>query len=224
MRLLSKSLILLCLCVFSIPAYCKEPTPESQEEALFVRRIIEFWRDEEYTLVKAQVRDFLKVYPDSEFNDSFWAMLGDIQFKERKYASSLEKYDKIQSADVLTQVRLNRAQSYYQLQKHSELIDLLRSAVEGHEADSNPEYQNLFVFYYAEAHYRQLSGKAVTPQGRFLCRKAQPYYSSLLESKYADRAVTALAEISRILGDHKSAAQFYEQSANNDEETSEDLL
>lgn len=207
-----------------IPAYSKEPVPESQEEALFVRRIIEFWRDEEYILVKAQARDFLKQYPNSEFKDSFWAMLGDIQFKDRKYASTLEKYAKIQSPDVLKQVRLNQSQCYYQLQKHSELIDLLRPAVEGSEKDPNPEFQNLFVFYYAEAHYRQLSGKSITPQGRFLCRKAQPYYSSLLESKYADRAITALAEISRILGEHENAAKFYEQSAQNDEDTSEDLL
>jgi tetratricopeptide (TPR) repeat protein len=224
MGLIAKSLILMILTCLAVPANCREPVPESQDEALFVRRIVEFWRDEEYGLVKPQANEFIKRYPDSEYVESFWAMLGDIQFMELNYAKALEKYAKISSEDILNKVRLNRAQCYYQLQKHRELINLLRPVVEGDEGDLNPDYQNLFVYYYAEAHYRQLTGKAINPQSRLLCRKALPFYSYLLKSKYADRAMTSLAEINRILGEHKNAAYYYEKSSQIDEEMGEDLL
>lgn len=49
-------LVLLCQVAFVYP-----PLPEarSESEALYVRRIIDFWRDKEYPFAKSQIRAFI---------------------------------------------------------------------------------------------------------------------------------------------------------------------
>ncbi len=180
-----------------------KPAPKSEEEALFVRRIIEFWRDKEYGLVKGQIKEFFQEYPESSFVESFWIMLGDVYFKERKFYDALLAYDRVMTPSLLNKSLGNRAHCYYKLESFVELEELIAPHIT--EGDL-PEFLH---FYYAEAIFRQAIGLKDVEKAQKLCRIAQSHYEKVQNTEHAQTARIALAEINRVLGDHVKAATLY---------------
>ena len=63
-------LSLLLLLIFSpLQGEFKFPQPETEEEALTVRRIFNFWQDREYSFVKEEIESLLEEHPDSRMTD-----------------------------------------------------------------------------------------------------------------------------------------------------------
>src|SRR3990167_9077152 len=80
----------------------------STKEAFLVRRIAEFWKDGDYTIVKNQILDFFNTFPESTSKDYFLGILGDIYLHDTEYNNALASYDKIQDKNVIEKIMVNK--------------------------------------------------------------------------------------------------------------------
>jgi tetratricopeptide (TPR) repeat protein len=177
------------------------PKPSCEEEALFVRRILEFWRDREYSLADSQIEAFLNQFPSSRFTDHFLALRGDIALQEKKYEDALQLYHKINHAEFQKEIQLKKWQALYGLGRYVQLHNEIdASASDWMLLDDEPR------FYLAEALFRL----GVQENGSAFFGQAVPLFESLGQSElYASHAKLALAEIYRLEGDQRKAAAFY---------------
>ncbi len=204
-------------------AFAYPPLPEarSETEALFVRRIIDFWRDKEYPFAKNQIRAYLDEYKDTPFADHFYAMLGDMAMHEKAYQEALNYYNRITDEALTAHTQSKRWQTLYHLQQYTQLYQEL-SPIAIHENEEGR-------FYLAEAAFRQAlplirieDGKE---QAKALCQEALPLYDSLTFSEvFGAHARLAIAEIYRFLDQPEAAAKIYLEIAENQEDNDEILF
>lgn len=195
-------------------AYPPLPEAQSEQEALFVRRIIDFWRDQEYPFAKSQINSFLSQYPNSPFAEHFNGMLGDIAMHEKNYTEAITYYNKISSEALLPYIYPKRWQALYLDQRYAQLYEELAS-----QELENDEEQ----FYFAEAAFRQ----ALTQEkekAEALLLEALPIYASLQGSEnFSLHAKLAMAEIYRALHQPEKSARLYLEISENKEDN-EDIL
>ena len=65
------------------------------EEALFARRIAEFWKDNDTALTKSQIEQFFQLYPSSPYQETLLILLGDIYRQEKNYGRALSYYNQL---------------------------------------------------------------------------------------------------------------------------------
>src|ERR1700722_1457381 len=101
MQILFVFFLFVCLGLSPLEAsIASKKAPYNEEEALFVRRINEFWRDKELPFAKRQIEEFLSKFPKSEYADVFHAMLGEIASYEHNYEEGLKNFDNIKALEV----------------------------------------------------------------------------------------------------------------------------
>ncbi len=199
-------------------------TFRTEEEALAVSRVIEFVRDEDKELVKKQIERFLPSYPESEFRESFLAILGDIYWEEGRYESALGAYNKITKSKLKTQVFNKRLDCLYHLKLWSPLADQLRPYQQNVDEPLLSVLSEQETFYYAEALLR-LAREAQDPQDRKQkYSDAKTGYERLAASIYKDNAALGLAEIHHASGEVEEAATIYINLAGAMPEHAEKLL
>ena len=93
----------------------------SQEEALFMRRILEFWKDRDIALVRSQILQFQHEYPQSDYNDSLRVILGDIFWQEKDYDKALRAYAAICTPACRAKVIGNQLDCLYHLKNRAGL-------------------------------------------------------------------------------------------------------
>jgi len=217
-----KTLFVLALLTQVAFAYPPLPEARSDSEALFVRRIIDFWRDKEYPFAKSQIRTYMSDYPKSPFTDHFYAMLGDMAMHEKAYHEALDYYNRISDEGLSAHVQAKRWQALYQLQLYTQLYQEIAPI---HLDESDEEGK----FYFAEAAFREALTLLRFPEGKeqaqSLCEEALPIYASLSFSEaFGAHAKLAIAEIYRFLNKPEIAAKLYLDIAENQEDQEEVLF
>jgi len=183
------------------------PEAKNDEELLFARRIIEFWRDQDRTFIQPQIEVFLKTYPDSEFIDHFQAMLGDLALENKQFTTALAAYSLIKQPDVSKSVRMKRWHALYQLKNYEQLYYEIGPQVALLQEEEGK-------FYYAEAALRLALTLLEHPEQELryhqLFQEALALYKSLQHSeRFSGQAQLAMAEIHRHLGQVDQAAKLY---------------
>ena len=74
---------------------------DDKEEAFLVRRIAEYWKDQDFSVVKAQILDFLATHPKSKMTDHLKGILADLWLQEGNYNEALRIYNQIQAPQVI---------------------------------------------------------------------------------------------------------------------------
>src|SRR3990167_6977509 len=77
---------------------------ENQEEALFLRRIADFWQEGEYQLAKIQMEEFITEYPKSSFFEPLCVALGDLSLREKNFSVALNYYSKVKSPEYFEKI------------------------------------------------------------------------------------------------------------------------
>lgn len=206
--------VLLTLLWLGATAWAYPPLPEArtESEALFVRRIIDFWREKEYPFVKSQVQSYLHSHPDSPFVNHFWALLGDIALHEKNNEEALFCYNQVTKKGF---VEMKKWQTLYHLARYEDLYEELSTLPLSGEEEK---------FYFAESAFR-LALLSDEERARVLCSEALPYYEELRTSRSVGaHATLALAEINRLLKRPEIAVQLYLEVAKNNEENQADIL
>lgn len=200
-----KKWFLSLLLAASIPAFSSAlPTPRNEEEGLFVRRIIDFWRDHEYELVKTELGRYLNNVPETPFSDHFNAMLGDIALHEKSYAGAVEYYNRVKDRHLFDTVKTKRWQALYHQKLYAMLYDEIAPTV-SRESDEGR-------FYFAEAAFREARLLGNDPDSKSLFKEALEVYRSLFENPmFSPHAKLAMAEIYRFLERFDEAASLYQE-------------
>lgn len=192
--------------VFGNLAFSEEITPE---EALFVRRILEFWKDKETHIVKSQINQFIETYPKSAYIDSLLVILGDTLWNEKQYMDSLQAYNAISSNPFQQKVLNNRLDCLYRLERYEELTMELKPKLEPLDLNAlNPE-QALWVYYQAEALLQTAKQTGDPALSRGSYEQTSYLFKKLLPSVHAENARLALIEIELALGNQENAVNYY---------------
>jgi|JI9StandDraft_1071089.scaffolds.fasta_scaffold15423_2 TolA-binding protein len=196
---------------------------DDKEEAFLIRRIAEFWKDQDYAIVKSEITTFLEVYPKSKLGDQLRGILGDLYLQEGAYGQALTCYTQVKSADVLEKICLNKLQCYYELNRFSDIVkdgsSLLRSNAEEVTAREDELY-----FLLAEAYFRMGSMMEDREKKEAYLKSAEPFYEKILNTSFNDPTMFALAEIYRQCKQNEKASQFFRDLAERHPDQKEELL
>lgn len=189
---------------------------ENEEEALFLRRISEFWQEGEYQIAKNQIEEFIVQYPQSSFSDALSSALGDLLLREKNYSQALNYYSQVQSADYAEKIFLSRMQCLYQLQWYATLADECEAQLQ--KGDNLKDEQKLHTTYFlAIALYQQCLNAAKEPENLVkLAHRAQPYFETLFKTELSEEVAQSFAHLCFILKEFPKAAQIYNDLAQKD--------
>jgi tetratricopeptide (TPR) repeat protein len=194
-------------CLFLLAAQGAIVPPEklSQAEAFFLRRMTEFWKDHDYTLVKKQIEDFLASNPQSAIHDNLHAILADILYQERDYPKALIFYDKIGDSSLQQKTLLRKAQCLYLIGDYDSVIAHLTLAIN----ETSKHVESEIQFLLADSLFRKLQKITDLSQQKELASQAKPLLLGLYETNYKDKVLLPLAEVHRILEENAQAAALY---------------
>ncbi|MBS0624728.1 MAG: outer membrane protein assembly factor BamD [Verrucomicrobia bacterium] len=194
----------------------------TEEEALALRRIADFWQEGEYQIAKSQIEEYLKQFPQSSYSDTLCAALGDLFLREKNYSNALSCYSQIVSKEWLDQVFLNRLQALYHLEWYATLADECESYL-GRQDTEDSKLQ--VTYYLAISLYQQCLNASKNPeQLEKLALRAQPYFVTLFQSDLSNEVSQAFAHLCCILKDYAKASDIYLDLAQHDESGKEDFL
>lgn len=191
---------------------------ENDEEALFLRRIADFWQEGEYQIAKSQMEEFIGEYPESPFSDALCAALGDLFLREKNFSNALNYYSQVQSPEFIQKVFLSRMQCLYEMQWYATLSDECEACLA-----NGP---NLHVAYFlAIALYHQcLNASKETEQLLNIAGRAKPYFETLYQSELSDEIAQGYAHLCCILKDFSKATEIYYKLAEKDPSIEEEML
>ena len=196
---------------------------DDKEEAFLIRRIAEFWKDQDYNVVKAQIISFLEKHPKSKICDHLRGVLADLYLQENAYEDALSLYSQVQTSAILEKIVLNKLQCMYELN----LFDSMIQSGAPFLAKSFPELEarnDEFRFLMAEAYFRSSISNENATKKLESFTKAEPLYEAILNSSFNDPAMFALAEIYKTKNNNQKAAAIYLELANRHADKKEDLL
>ena len=197
----SQKLLSLSLCCISLSFLPQvgfaEEGATSPHEALLLKRIVEYWKDEDFALAKKQIVDFLMQYEESTFKDHLIAMLGDLYFNEGNYNEAIQNYTQISAEDFKKKTYLKYLKALFELGEYPDVEKMAVSHVKETLDESSEEALQITLLY-ADALYRQ--DKII---------EALPYFESLSVTAYHDFCLLPLAEGYRTLKDFPKAATAY---------------
>ena len=196
---------------------------KTEEEALFVRRIADFWQEGEYQIAKNQMEEFLIAFPSSSFSDALCGALGDLFLREKNYSTALDYYVKVTNPELVSQIFLNRMQCLYYMEWYATLADECETFLQKEDLESALKLQT--TYYLAIGLYQQCLNASKTPETLVkLAERAQPYFEALLESELNHEVAAAFAHLSCILKDYPRASSIYVDLAQKDPEKEEEML
>jgi outer membrane protein assembly factor BamD (BamD/ComL family) len=191
-----------------------------KEEAFLVKRITEFWKDQDYNLVEKQIQSFMKRYPNSELNDYLKGILGDIYLKNHAYEKAIEVYTSILQPQIQEKVLVNALQAMYETNQYAALQQL--GSTHLNSPEKFLERRDEFLFLMAEGYFRS-SSKGDENYLQNL-EQSKILFERLQKTNYNDPALFALAEIYKELSEPKKSAEIYKKLSERYKDKKEDLL
>ncbi len=204
-----------------VPFTCFAEMPP-EEEALSLRRIADFWQEGEYHLAKNQIETYLHKYPDSSYYDTLCAALGDLCLREKNYSTALDYYSRIIDPQWQETVFLNRMQCLYHLEWYVTLADECDAFL---AKERETEAKTQATYYLAIGLYQQCLNAANDPVLlETLALRAQPHFTTLIESTRSTEVSQAFAYLCCILKEFPKASNIYLELAEQDTSQKANLL
>lgn len=183
------------------------------EEALFLRRIADFWEEGEYQIAKNQMEGFLVEFPTSSYADTLRMTLGDLFLREKSYQEAINHYAQISNPTLFSQVFLRRMQCLYHLQWYATLADECEAYLQAETLETTAEASQTrmeVTHLLAIALYEQcLNASREDEVAVNLANRAKPYFEILADSEPSEEMLNALAYLRCILKDFEGASHIY---------------
>lgn len=216
--------IVVSACVFMLAVQGVSIPQEklSPQDAFFLKRMTEFWKDRDFGLVKTQIEDFLAKNPTSPIKDNLQAILADILYQEHTYQAALDLYEKINDEALKYKTLSRRCQCLYLLGHYDTVIATLTPVLtsEGEKI----EYKEEMQFLLGDSLFRKLKSVQNPSDQNVLALQAKPLLQALYGTSYKEKVLMPLAEIHRMLGENKEASEFYIALADKVGDKKEDVL
>lgn len=214
--------ILISTCLFLLAADPAMVPQEklTQQEAFFLRRMTEFWKDRDYSLVKKQIEDFLAKNEQSAIHDNLHAILADILYQERDYPKALIFYGKISDGSLQQKTLVRKVQCLYLLGDYDAVIAEASPVVAVKTTNAESELQ----FLLADSLFRKLQTITDLSLQKELASQAKPLLLGLYETNYKNKVLLSLAEVHRLLEENAQAAALYVVLAETMPDKKEEIL
>jgi len=170
--------------------------PEQQEESLFARRILEFWRDGDTAIVTQQIASFRQQFPSSKYEETWEALLGQTAYEAGDYLQALNHFNSLTTPELLSRYLLPRCHCLNLLQRYEELHAMACSA--------DTEDPNL-SYYYAQGYIHLQEYE-----------KAQPLLQKALSGRCRPAALQSLGEVAALQQRWEESANYYDLAAASD--------
>jgi len=194
--------------------------PKTEEEALFLRRIADFWKDGEVEITKHQIQTFINDNPNNSLVDSLFAILGDIYVNEKNYSKAVAAFDNIKSEDIKDKIAINLLSSLYHLKWHSRLID----ECENYLTKVDDELKEKITYLQGLTFYNKSLEENNEKDKINLSLRAKNKFESLLESRFQNQSQEYLSQIYKNLNDFEAASNYYLNLAKKDTSKKEEYL
>lgn len=209
-----------CCVLFATQTVVVPQEKLSPQEAFFLRRITEFWKDHDYAIVKKQINDFLASNDASNIHNNLYALMGDILYQEKDYVGALATYNKIVDPILMKKVAIRRSQCLYINGEYDEVIQALMAALQEEHVSELEEVQ----FILADSLFRKMHQTADAAVQKELALQAKPLLLALFNTTYQEKVLLPLAEVHRELKEPREAWSLYLMLADKTPLRQEDLL
>lgn len=191
-------------------------------ESIELRQIADYWKEQDYTLAKERIYQFLQIYPTTVFKEQLYAMLADLFLKEKNYQAAIDFYQKI-SLEKRSQTTLfHHFYCLYQLGLWEEVIVQAPHVMK--HAGTTKEQLDTVRFSFADALMQiALKTEDLTHKNNLLLQ-AESEYKRLVSTCYACDSLYSLAHIYVLLENPIQAANLYLTLAEKDPENKEQYL
>ena len=195
--------------VLAAPLLAHEWQAQSEEEALFLRRIADFWKEGEYQIVKSQIEEFLREYPESSFAQTLHATLGDLYVRDGNFKGALMQYSRIVDPAIADKIFLNRMQCLLELQWFATLADECEAYL---QQELSADHKQRATHLLAISLYQQCLNSSNDPEVlQRLASRALPYFQELLQGSLSEEIDQATAHLCSILQKYPDAAEIFLQ-------------
>ncbi|MBU6149544.1 MAG: hypothetical protein KGQ54_05060, partial [Verrucomicrobia bacterium] len=192
-----------------------------KEEAFMVKRITEFWKDQDYTLVQRQIHLFLDKYPNSSLKDYLKGVLGDIYLKDREFDQAINTYLSIDDPKIQEKVLVNTLQAMYEQSRYADIYKVGGKYLQRSEIFE--ERKDEYLFLMAEGYFRSTLEMGDL-EAQDLLQDAKNIYEKLLKTSYNDPSQFALAEIYKKTNEPQKSAELFKMLAGKFKDKKEELL
>jgi TolA-binding protein len=200
----------------------KIPEGASLEESLQLRKIAEYWKENDFKTVKIQILDFLGKNPKSGYADQLHAMLGDLYFQDKNYAEAASAYDQIRGKEFRQKTQFRHLHSLYQEEKYDTFLPL--SDLFLSDPNAKADEINTVHFERGEIFFTTAYRKEDEVQKKELMKSALAEYQLLMQTKYSDSTLLPQAQIFAFFGEHSKAASLFMLLSHKEENKKEDYL
>lgn len=186
--------------------------PKTEDEALFIRRVAEFWSDGEMEIAKFQLENYIANNPNSSLIDSLYALLGNIFMNEKNYSKAISCFDNIKSDEIKDKIAINLLASLYNMKWYQRLIDdcdYYSKKVDG-ELNQKIGYLQALAFY-----NKSIETTDKTDHDKLL-DLAKTKFEQLLESQFSNQSREYLSQIHKSLNNFEIASNYFLQLAEKD--------
>lgn len=219
--------ICLVLSIFSASLFSIEIDPSSvqqnEEEALFLRRIIDFWDEGQRLVVKQELEKYLQENTSSNFTDYLNALLGDIYLCEDNLASAVEKYANISNLDIKEKILPNYIQSLYHLKRFGSVCQECIANEEIIKACDKDTYHR-FCFILGDSYYNQALDATDEEMKKAFANNAKAYFAKLIDQPFEKDVLEQLANVEAILQEYEIAAGIYVKLSDKNPSRREEFL
>ncbi len=197
---------------------------KTQEEALFIRRILEFWNESEFDLAQSQIEDFLQEFPQNTYADTLQAILGDLAMKKQDYAKASAAYSEVKEKELKKRVLINQLDCIRQLQWYVTLAEECENHLDTF-SEFEPDKHEKVLYFLADALYHlTLRDPTDSPEYQNYAFGAQERFEHLLGTKYALDIMQPLAHIYSLMEKHDKASSLFVALAEKRPQNREEML
>lgn len=213
---------LLSIVLLTSSYLCADQNDPVFRESIELRQIADYWKEQEYTLAKERIYQFLETYPTTVFKEQLYAMLADLFVKEKNYLAAIDFYQKIPFEKKSQTSLFHNVYCLYQLGLWEE-VTIQAPHVMQH-VNTTKEQLDTVRFSFAEA-LMQIALKIEDfSYKKEMLLQAESEYKRLLSTCYACNSLYSLAYINILLENPMQAANLYLMLAEKDSENKEQYL
>ena len=191
-------------------------------ESIELRQIADYWKEQEYSLAKERIYQFLQAHPNTLFREQLHTMLADLFVKEKNYQTAIDFYQKIPLEKRSQTTLFHHVYCLYQLGLWEEVINQAPYVMK--HAGTTKEQLDTMRFSFAEALMQSALKAEDASYKKEMLLQAEEEYKRLLSTRYACDSLYALAHINILLENPSQAANLYLTLAEKDPDNREQYV
>ncbi|CAM0117934.1 hypothetical protein [Rhabdochlamydiaceae symbiont of Dictyostelium giganteum] len=197
-----------CLVLLSHQSAPITPKSLSPQEAFFLRRVTEFWKDQDYSLAKQQIQQFLSQNTNSSLESPLYALLGDIAYSEKQFATAMTYYQNIHARGVFEKTVGQRAECLYILGMYDECLNTGKEALQSPDLMPTLPREKL-AFMVGDILLKKMQASQDITCAKSYGEEAKHYLLQVQKGPYQDEALSYLASIHVELKEFQEAVNCY---------------